>query len=175
MTLEFSILEWSLLGALALLFVLQVYWYSRYLAAPARRLRKDHKSSIINHQSPIAEGVSVILCAHNESDNLAQYLQALLTQDYPTYEVIVVDDGSEDSTREVVERYQTQDPRLHMTFVPVGARVGSTKKLALTLGAKASQYEWLLLTDADCRPESNHWISAMMEQATKDIVLAINK
>ena len=172
----FSILEWILLGALALLFILQVYWYSRYLAAPARRIRKDKKSSIINHQSSISEapGVSVIISAHNESDNLSQYLQALLTQDYPTYEVIVVDDGSEDNTREIVERYMTQDPRLHMTFVPFGARVGSTKKLALTLGAKAAQYEWLLLTDADCRPESNHWISAMMAQATKDVVLGFS-
>ena len=129
-----------------------------------------------NDQSPMSEapGVSVIISAHNESDNLSQYLQALLTQDYPTYEVIVVDDGSEDNTREVVERYMTQDSRLHMTFVPFGARVGSTKKLALTLGAKAAQYEWLLLTDADCRPESSHWISAMMEKATKDVVLGFS-
>lgn len=116
----------------------------------------------------------MIISAHNESYNLSQYLQALLTQDYPTFEVIVVDDGSEDNTREVVEYYLTQDPRLHMTFVPFGARVGSTKKLALTLGAKAAQYEWLLLTDADCRPESNHWIRTMMAQATKDIVLGFS-
>ena len=144
------------------------------MAAPARRIRKDRKAPITNDQSPITEGVSVILCAQNESENLSHYLQALLTQDYPTYEVIVVDDGSEDSTREVVERYLTQDPRLHMTFIPSGARVGSTKKLALTLGAKAAQYDWLLLTDADCRPESNHWISAMMAQTTKDIVLGFS-
>ena len=126
----------------------------------------------------------MILCAHNESENLSHYLQALLTQDYPTYEVIVVDDGSEDSTREVVERYMTQDPRVHMTFVPYGARVGSTKKLALTLAAKAAQYEYLLLTDADCVPESNRWISEMMSgfeevqgdkvQGTKDIVLGFS-
>ena len=129
-------------------------------------------------------GVSVILCAHNESDNLSHYLQALLTQDYPTYEVIVVDDGSEDSTREVVERYSVRDQRLHMTFVPYGARVGSTKKLALTLGAKAAQYDYLLLTDADCVPESNQWIRQMMKgfentqsdkvQGTKDVVLGFS-
>ena len=186
MVFNFSIVEWTLLGALALLFVLQVYWYSRYMAAPARKLRKDKKSPITKTKliAPLRQrndpsqietpGVSVILCAHNESENLSHYLQALLTQDYPTYEVIVVDDGSEDNTREVVERYSTQDPRLHMTFIPAGARVGSTKKLALTLGAKAAQYEWLLLTDADCRPESNRWISTMMEQATKDIVLGFS-
>ena len=160
--LNFDIVEWALLGFLGVLFIAQVYWYGRYMAAVARRLRKDKKSSIINHQSSIAEGVSVILCAHNESDNLSNYLQALLTQDYPTYEVIVVDDGSEDSTREIVERYMTQDARLHMTFVPYGARVGSTKKLALTLAAKAAQYDYLLLTDADCVPESNQWIREMM-------------
>ena len=125
-------------------------------------------------------GVSVILAAHNEGYNLSNYLPALLSQDYPKYEVIVVDDGSEDNTREVVERYMTRDPRLHMTFVPYGARVRSTKKLALTLAAKAAQYDYLLLTDADCCPESNRWISEMMNgfllptqncQTSKDIVL----
>lgn len=118
-------------------------------------------------------GVSVVLCAHNESDNLSQYLQALLTQDWPEYEVIVVDDGSEDETRAIVESYMVRDPRLHMTFVPLGARVGSTKKLALTLAAKASQYDYLLLTDADCVPESNQWIAQMMHgfAGNKDIVL----
>ena len=176
MLLEFSILEWTLLGALALFFVLQVYWYSRYLAAPARKIRKDNKCEMSEDksQNDTLPGVSVVLCAHNESYNLSQYLQSLLTQDYPTYEIIVVDDGSEDNTREIVEHYLTQDSRLHMTFVPLGARVGSTKKLALTLGAKAAQYEWLLLTDADCRPESNHWISAMMAKATKDVVLGFS-
>ena len=107
-------------------------------------------------------GVSVVLAAHNESYNLSQYLHALLTQDYPNYEVIVVDDGSEDNTRDIVESYSTHDPRLHMTFVPYGARVGSTKKLALTLAAKAAQYDYLLLTDADCVPESDQWIREMM-------------
>ena len=182
---QLHIVDWVLLGVLGALFVAQVYWYARYICAPARKMRRDKKLTA-NSQEPIAEtpGVSVILCAHNESYNLSQYLQALLCQDYPAYEVIVVDDGSEDSTREIVESYCTQDPRLHMTFVPGEARVGSTKKLALTLGAKAAQYDYLLLTDADCVPESKYWIREMMEgfedvqsdkvQSTKDIVLGFS-
>ena len=166
-------IDWALIGALVLVFAVQVYWYSRYLAAPARKLRRDKKSPINNDQLPITEGVSVILSAHNESFNLSHYLQALLTQDYPEYEVIVVDDGSEDGTRTVVEQYMAHDQRLRMTFVPYGARVGSTKKLALTLAAKAAKYDYLLLTDADCVPESTHWIADMMAgfQSPIEIVL----
>ena len=175
-------IDWVLLGALLLLFMAQVYWYARYMAAVARRIRRDKKSAS-SEQPSDQPGVTVVLCAHNESENLSQYLQALLTQDYPEYEVIVVDDGSEDDTRAVIERYMTHDPRLRMTFVPYGARVGSTKKLALTLAAKAAQYDYLLLTDADCCPESNQWIAQMMkgfqrpttnDQRLPDIVLGFS-
>ena len=167
-------MDWVLLGALAALFTGQLYFCFRYLCAPLRKMRRDKISEGI--QALTIEGtpgVTVVLCAHNESDNLSQYLQALLTQDWPEYEVIVVDDGSEDDTRAIVESYMVRDPRLHMTFVPLGARVGSTKKLALTLAAKASQYDYLLLTDADCVPESNQWIAQMMHgfAGNKDIVL----
>lgn len=180
---EISLLEEVLLGSLGVLFIAQMYFYIRYMAAPMRKLRRDKKSQLSTVNSQFSTPpVSVILCAHNECDNLSHYLQALLSQDYPTYEVIVVDDGSEDSTRQVVESYLTHDERVRMTFVPYGARVGSTKKLALTLAAKAAKYDYLLLTDADCVPESSHWISEMMSgfdtsdvrHQTSDIVLGFS-
>ena len=173
-SLELNTVDWILLGVLAALFLGQLYFYARYMCAPLRRMRKDKISEGIQ---PLTiegtPGVSVILCAHNEAYNLSQYLQALLTQDWPEYEVIVVDDGSEDDTRAIVESFMVRDPRLKMTFVPLGARVGSTKNLALTLAAKASQYDYLLLTDADCVPESDQWIAQMMHgfAGNKDIVL----
>ena len=176
-SLELHSIDIMLLSALVVLFLGQLYFYARYMDAPARKMRHDKKSEGIE---PLTiegtPGVTVVLCAHNESYNLSHYLQALLTQDWPEYEVIVVDDGSEDDTRAVVESYMVRDPRLHMTFVPYGARVGSTKKLALTLAAKAAQYDYLLLTDADCVPESNRWIREMMRGfgGNKDIVLGFS-
>ena len=170
-------MEWTLIGIVGAFFIGQVYWYSRYLASPARKMRKDKKQAAVN---PPSTGdlppVSVVLCAHNEAYNISGYLQALLTQDYPEYEVIVVDDGSEDETRAVLDQFMVHDSRLRMTFVPYGARVGSTKKLALTLAAKAAKYDYLLLTDADCVPESNLWIREMMAgfegaHGKQDIVL----
>ena len=174
---QLSIVDWIFLGVLLGVFFAQIYWYGRYMAAPARKMRKDKKKAKMATEQPVnTPGVSVILCAHNESENLSNYLQVLLTQNCPEYEVIVVDDGSEDDTRAVIERYMVSDPRLHLTFVPYGARIGSTKKLALTLGAKAAKYDYLLLTDADCVPESANWIREMMKGflAHKEVVLGFS-
>lgn len=172
---SFHIIDWVLFGALLALFIGQVGYYlcTMYNVQCTKAEVPSTKEG--------CPGVSVLVCAHNEAYNLSAYLYALLSQDYPTYEVIVVDDGSEDKTREVIESYMVQDKRLRTTFIPKEARVRSTKKLAITLAAKAAQYDYLLLTDADCTPESTHWISEMMKgfgpsseyrvQSTKEIVL----
>ena len=168
---DIALWEWILVGVLGLVFLVQVYWYARYLAAPARTMRRN-KAPETGSTPP----VSVLICARNEGINLADYIHAWLSQDYPEYEVIIVDDGSEDNTRDIIEQYAARDERLRMTFVPKGARVGSTKKLALTLAAKAARYDYFLLTDADCVPESNQWIKSMMRGfgEKKDIVLGFS-
>ena len=160
---SFHSIDWVLLGALLALFMGQVGYYisSEYRVVSSENRVGSSEYRVVSSEEG-CPGVSVLVCAHNEAYNLSAYLYALLSQDYPTYEVIVVDDGSEDKTREVIESYMVQDKRLRITFVPKEARVRSTKKLALTLAAKAAQYDYLLLTDADCTPESTHWISEMM-------------
>lgn len=166
MSFELSIIEYCLLGALGFVLLIELYFYIRYIGG----VLYVHKPSAEVPTPP----VTVIVCARNEFANLEHYLQALLSQDYPEYEVVVVDDGSEDGSREVIEAYMRQDARLRMTFVPREARMYSTKKLGLTLAAKAAKYDYLLLTDADCRPESKNWIRTMMAgfaQPGKEIVL----
>lgn len=161
---EIEYWEIALLGVLVLAFLYEFYFYLRYMRVRLKGERSEAKGEEV--EAPGEEekpGVSVIVCARNEGYNLRPYIQSLLTQDYPTYEVIIVNDGSEDDTQTVIDEYAALDKRVKTTFVPIGARVKSTKKLGLTLAAKASQYDYLLLTDADCRPESTKWISTMME------------
>lgn len=156
--LKFLFEEWELWLLLGLLVVttFQLYYYLRYLLI---RMPKTDSSV----QTRTLPKVSVVVCAHNERENLENYLHTLLSQDYPEYEVIVVDDESEDNSLIVLEQYARQYPNFYHTFVPQGARVISSKKLALTIGIKAAHYDYILLTDADCRPESRNWIREMMK------------
>ena len=146
----------TLLVIIGVAFIYQIYFYLRYL-------RLGGKVTSQTDSDVQLPAVSVIVCAHNEYDNLQDYLSILLEQDYPCYEVIVVDDSSEDGSDLLLERWSRQYGNLYHTFVPRGARVLSNKKLALTIGIKAAHYDYLLLTDADCRPESKHWIREMMK------------
>ncbi len=185
--LQLTLLEQILLGVLGLVVVYQFYFYIRHLCAPLRLNRKQNaalRTKDKEHRTRNADyrtqnvGVSVVICAKNEEENLQRFLPAVLEQDYPLYEVIVVNDGSEDNTSEILARFAQKYKHLRLTFVPCGAQLRSSKKLALTLGIKAAQYDYILLTDADCRPASKHWIEHMMmgfaqesEAKTTEIVL----
>lgn len=118
------------------------------------------------------EPVSVIICAKNERENLLHFLPEFLAQDYPTFEVIVVNDNSVDDTSDVLKAYSLQYPNLKIVTIPDNDRFYGSKKFALTLGIKAAQYENILLTDADCKPVSSDWIKTMSScTKEKEIVL----
>jgi glycosyltransferase involved in cell wall biosynthesis len=111
-----------------------------------------------NHSFP---PVSVIISARNEYRNLEENLPILLTQDYPEYEVIVVNDCSWDDSQKLLEYYQESHPRLKICKLIEQEKYPTGKKFALTIGIKAALYENLFFTDADCRPNSPNWLKAM--------------
>ena len=108
--------------------------------------------------------LSVIVVACNQDTQLRQNLPTRLEQDYPDYEVIVVDDNSNDDTTDILMYLQTRYPHLQIRTTPDSARRISHRKLSMMLGIKAAQGEWLVFTDADCRPLSRHWLSTMARQ-----------
>ena len=108
--------------------------------------------------------VSIIVCARNEENNLMNFLPKLLAQEYPNFEVVVVNDRSWDKSLDILTAYQVKHKdKLKIVNLDEDHINDRGKKLALTIGIKAARYEHLLLTDADCYPESNQWISRMME------------
>jgi biofilm PGA synthesis N-glycosyltransferase PgaC len=145
------------------MFFIQLYFYLRFY-----RKAFFKKSSIYKKEENPIEPVSIIICARNEAVNLEKNLPLILEQDYPDYEVIVVNDRSDDETPEILKRIATKYPRLRVSEVRNEPMFTHGKKLALTLGIKASVNEWLLHTDADCVPAGKNWLSLMQRNFTKD-------
>jgi glycosyltransferase involved in cell wall biosynthesis len=117
--------------------------------------------------------VSVIVCAKNEEENAANFIPLLAEQNYPDFEIVLIDDASSDGTLDVFEDFEKQYPNIRLVKVQNNEAFWGNKKYALTLGIKAAKNEYLLFTDADCYPSSKDWISAMISQFTvqKTIVL----
>ena len=120
---------------------------------------------------PVADRkpVSIIICAKNEAANLTKNLPFILSQNYlneygvPNFEVIVVNDGSTDNTQQVLEGFAKKHTHLKIVNLsPDEERVYKGKKHALGKGVNAAQNEWLLFTDADCKPSSEHWLELMV-------------
>jgi len=95
--------------------------------------------------------VSVILPARNEQGFIERCLDSLLDQDYDNYEIIAIDDASEDATGEIISQYARKDPRV----VHVSARPKPEgwmgKNWACVEGYKKAMGDLLLFTDADTR------------------------
>lgn len=102
--------------------------------------------------------LSVIICAHNEQDNLREFLPNILNQDYPNFEVIVVNDFSTDETPWVLQEFDEQYAHLKVVEIKEHIRLKHGKKFAVSMGIKASKYETLVFTDADCTPQSDQWL-----------------
>lgn len=117
--------------------------------------------------------ISVIVCAKNEEENVKNFVPLLAEQNYPDFEIVLIDDASSDETLEVFEAFEKQYSNIKLVKVENNEAFWGNKKFALTLGIKAAKNEYLLFTDADCYPKSNDWIKEMSAQFTmkKTIVL----
>ena len=149
--------ELILLAVLALAFIMQMIVYFGTFSKLA--WLKPTANADINNTIP----VSVIICARNEGDNLTEFLPKIMSQHYPNFEVLVVNDCSWDNTEDVLREYKDVFPNLKAITVKEDDYYKHGKKFALMVGIKGASHEHLLLTDADCVPDSDNWIAEMMQ------------
>jgi glycosyltransferase involved in cell wall biosynthesis len=136
---------------------IQVGFFTAFLVAFSReRVKNNYKAA-----------VSIIVCAHDEEENLKALIPLLLSQDHPDFEVIIINDRSNDATFDLMLEETKKDSRLRTVYVERIPDHVDGKKYALTLGIKAAKNDWVLLTDADCRPQNNQWINAMAAQCNE--------
>jgi len=117
--------------------------------------------------------ISVIISARNEAEKLPENLPLILEQNYPDFEVVVVNDCSVDDSELVLKELSAKYPRLKVVTVTENDRHKTGKKFALTMGIKASKNEHLLFTDADCKPASDEWITRMAANFTGDTEIVL--
>ena len=129
------------------------------------------------HDSPSETGkvepVSVIICAWNEEENLKKNLQAILEQDHPDFEVIVVNDHSLDETDLLLQAWQKKYSHLRVIELTRDNVNMRGKKFAISMGIKGAKHDRLVFTDADCSPTSKYWLRRMSAglKDNKELVL----
>ena len=120
-------------------------------------------------------GITVIICARNENENLKKNLPLVLNQKYDDFEVVVVNDRSWDDSIEILNNFKAQYSNLKIVDIPENKTDNFGKKLAITIGIKAAKNNYLLFTDADCQPLSEYWINEMSKgfEGEKQIVIGV--
>jgi chlorobactene glucosyltransferase len=109
-------------------------------------LKKPDKKSELPDTAPL---ISILVPARNEETNIATCLNSLRNQDYPNYEILVLDDNSTDSTATIVRKMVEEDRRIRLlsgTQLPEG---WAGKPFACYQLAMKAKGDWLLFVDAD--------------------------
>ena len=102
---------------------------------------------------------SIVICYKNEEENIRRHLQSILKQQYD--ELILVDDKSSDNTYKALNNFKTDK----VSVLKIDDSSAGKKK-ALAKGIQKAKNDSILLTDADCRPASDHWSAYLTNKNT---------
>lgn len=150
-------------------FLIQLY----YFLVPYSRLFKSNKIQNKLPENTNCPPLSVIIVTKDSASMLKENLPAILEQDYPEFEVIVVNDESAGEDEDILKILGSRYRHLYRTFIPKSARYVSRKKLGVAMGIKASKYDWIVVTEPYCKPESKDWLKSLSRNFVPgtDIVL----
>ncbi len=130
------------------------------------RTKKDLKAQLERQKSGRSEdslpGVSVVLVAQNEGKYLRENLVYLLEQDYPNYEVVVVDYKSTDDTKFILQVCSQNYPNLRSVAMQEDVNMFHGRKLPLSIGIRSAKNDLILLIESDTKPTGFNWIREMV-------------
>lgn len=147
--------------------VLSLIFLSLYYGMIHFRVGRWHRKNNSSGQPSVASDklppVSVVLTARNDAAWLKENLVYLLEQDYPNFEVVVVDYLSHDDTQFVLKLLKDYYPHLKVVPFKEDVNLFQGKKYPLSIGIKSAKNDILLLADPDCTPKNMQWLRGMVK------------
>jgi hypothetical protein len=151
-----------LVGTIGLTWIARHYFLNKYIKDHPW-LRSDEPGSPI----PDPPLVSVLVAAKDEEEVIENCLRSIQAQDYPNYEIIVIDDRSDDRTAEIVQGLADRDSRIRLVRILDLPDGWFGKHHAMHMGVSHAQGRWICMTDADCTHTSPRTLSIAMRFADK--------
>lgn len=168
LTIDFSSVSILLAGVCGIFFLIQLLYIGGVYSKLHSYFRKGKDVAPLD-----LPPVSVIIVTKDSGERLNENLPVILEQNYPQFEVIVVNDKSAGEDELILKRLSVRYTNLYYTFIPETARYVSRKKLGIAMGIRASRYDWIVVTSSFGRPLSPDWLKSLAREMTSetDIVL----
>ena len=146
------------LACFAMMLLIQlVYLWAVYARVAFYRRKETPK------HSEALEPISVVVCSRDNYQSLSELLPALLRQDYPDFEIVVVNDCSQDETELYLKEMELRDPRIKPVHLRQHLNFFSGKKIPLSMGIKSAQHDLLVFTEPGSLPVDDHWLRSIAD------------
>ena len=119
------------------------------------------------------EPVSIVLCARDAYEYLIELVPVLLGQDYPDFEIVIVNDCSDDETEEYLKDLERKEPRIKPVQLKQHLNFFNGKKFPLSMGIKSAQNDLIVLTDCNCMPTNDQWLRSVVNCYGKNTEVVI--
>ncbi|MBN1490205.1 MAG: glycosyltransferase [Phycisphaerae bacterium] len=153
------------------LWLVALVWASRHLDV-SRAKREFPPLDEDSYDAPPepAPKVSILIAAKDEAANIETAVRTMLEQDYPNFELIVINDRSTDGTRDILDRLAAESSangngRLRVVHIEQLRDGWFGKNNAMREGMTHATGDWLCFSDADCKQTSTRTLSLAMRHA----------
>ena len=153
----FNRLSFIILLCFGITFIIQLIYHWCVFSKLAFYKEKDRTKS-----DDQLEPVSVVVCARDAYEYLQDLIPVLLTQDYPDYEIVIVNDCSEDETEEWLKDIERRETKIKPVQLRQHLNFFNGKKFPLSMGIKSAKNDLIVLTDVNCLPTNSQWLRSVV-------------
>ncbi len=146
-----TISDIALLASLSLVFLIQIYYLLRYYLKLAR-----HKDDPVNQNQ---NQVTIIIPVRNEENRIREILQKFSDQQIAGYQILIINEYSEDNTLDILNILAETNPRLKVTSLSQETRFSG--KQAINIGMKGASSPWIVMLTSSSGEINPEWLSRL--------------